>query len=441
VDKKWLVNRTNQDFLDFLSNKISISAVLAQILVNRGFKDPESIYDFLHPSIEKLHDPFLMQDMEIAVERIKKALAGNEKVLVYGDYDTDGLTSTALLVHVLRNLGVNTGFLIPNRITDGYGLKIDGVQKAKSLGVDLIITVDCGISSEEEISIAGSLGIDVIVTDHHEPPDTLPRAVAILNPHRASQTDKGKEYSYPFRYLAGVGVAFKLAQALLTESSAGKQGRLFEDMLELAAIGTIADSVPLTGENRIIVTHGLIALNSNESRPWVHAIKEASGLHNKEFYSTMLSYTVIPRINAVGRLGDPNGIVEFFLTQDADIAKETAQFIDNQNKKRQKIEEEVFKSALDMIDTDNPDSIIVLNSSEWHPGVLGIVSSRLVEMFYRPSILFSVKNDIAKGSARSIPPFHIYKGLSECSGLLLNFGGHRQAAGLSLTGSGPQPYY
>jgi single-stranded-DNA-specific exonuclease len=421
-----LVKRTNQDFLDYLSRKTSISTVLTQILVNRGIKDVESIKHFLSPSLDSLHEPFLMPDMEKAVERIHNALNKNETVLVYGDYDADGLTSTALLVSVLRILGIKTHYYIPDRITEGYGLNKAGIQKAQGLGVSLLITADCGVSSAEEVSLATSLGIDVIITDHHEPPEELPTALAVINPHRTDSR-------YPFRYLAGVGVAFKLCQALFSGSRFSDSSSELEDLLALVAVGTVADSVPLTGENRILTTFGVKALNSNEPKPWILALKEVSNLQNRDLHSTLLSYTIIPRINAVGRLGNSQGVVEFFLSQEKEKAREIASFIDTQNKKRQKIEEDVCKSALQMIDPDHLDSAIVLSSTEWHPGVIGIVSSRLVDMFYRPVFLFSEKDTVAKGSARSIPPFHIFQGVSACSELLLAYGGHNQAAGLSIS--------
>jgi single-stranded-DNA-specific exonuclease len=421
-----LVKRTNQDFLEYLARKSSISTVLAQILVNRGIKDTESIKHFLSPSLDILHDPFLMPDMEKAVERIHNALHKNETVLVYGDYDADGLTSTALLVSVLGILGIKTHYYIPDRITEGYGLNKSGIQKARGLGVSLLITADCGVSSTEEVSLAKTLGIDVIITDHHEPPEELPAAHAVINPHRIDS-------QYPFRHLAGVGVAFKLCQGLFNGSQFTDFRSELENFLDLVAVGTVADSVPLTGENRILTTFGVKTLNRSDPKPWVLALKEAAGLQNKDLHSTLLSYTIIPRINAVGRLGNSHRVVEFFLSQDKEKAREIASFIDTQNKKRQKIEEDVCKSALEMIDPHHLDSAIVLSSAEWHPGVIGIVSSRLVDMFYRPVFLFSVKDTVAKGSARSIPPFHIYQGVSACSELLLAYGGHSQAAGLSIS--------
>ncbi len=425
MNKRWLVNKTNQEFLEYLSRNASISAVFAQVLVNRGLKDVKSIKDFLFPSIENLHDPFLMPDTGKAVERIKTAMAKNETVLVCGDYDADGITSTALLVSTLRTLGLKTYYHIPNRMTEGYGFSKEGIKKAQTIGAGLIITVDCGISSEEEVSMSMSLGIDVIITDHHEPPARLPDALAIVNPRRADS-------EYPFKHLSGVGVAYKLAQALTQDAGYKIHDRELEGLLELVAIGTVADSVPLTGENRILAAYGLKALNNNLDKPWIYSFKKTSGMDKKNFCSRTLSFTIIPRINAAGRLGNADEVVELFLTQDKDKAEEIALFLDEQNRKRQRIEEDVFKSALDMIDVHNLENAIVLHSPSWHQGVIGIVASRLVEIFYRPTFMFSVKDGIAKGSARSIPPFHIYKGISECSELLLAYGGHSQAAGLKI---------
>ncbi len=439
MNKRWLVNKTNREFLKYLSEKTSLSTALAQILINRGYKDEESIKDFISPSMENLSDPFLMPDMKKAVARIKTAADNTEKVFVYGDYDTDGITSTALLVSALRSLGLKTSYYIPHRIADGYGFNKEGVRKAKAMGASLIITVDCGISSYEEVSMAVSDRIDVIITDHHELPEKLPEAFAIINPHMLIRQASGTTPEQTVSLLAGVGVAYKLVQALFRDLRLITHDSQLEDLLALVAIGTIADSVPLTGENRILVACGLKALNSecssadkNSSRPWVHALKETAGKGKREFHSAVLSYTIIPRINAVGRLGDANEIVEFFLTKDAAKAKRIASFLEEQNKKRQKIEENVYKSALDMIDPANLDRAIVLYSPEWHPGVIGIVASRLAEMFYRPTFLFSIKDTVAKGSARSIPPFNLYKGTAECADLLLAFGGHSQAAGLKL---------
>jgi len=425
MNRNWLVSKTNPDFLKYLSQEASISPVLAQILINRDMKDPVAVKDFLSPSIEKMHDPFLLPDMDKAVERLKKSIEKSETLLVHGDYDADGLTSTAILVSALRMLGLKTFYHIPNRLIEGYGLSIKGIEKAGQCNADLIITADCGISSKESVSKAVSMGMDVIVTDHHEVPDTLPDALAVIDPHR-------KDSEYPFKYLAGVGVAFKLIQALYTELKVEDRDSKLESFLDLVALGTIADSVPLNGENRIIVSHGLNIINNSGARIAIKAMKEVAGV-DKKFLARTLSFTLIPRINAAGRLDDAGEVVELFLTEDIKEAKRIAVLLDEQNRKRKEIEGEVFKEAVDMVDPDNVDSAIVLSSPNWHAGVIGIVASRLVEMFYRPVFLFSIEGDTAKGSARSIPPFHLFRAISECSDLLIGYGGHRMAAGARIS--------
>jgi single-stranded-DNA-specific exonuclease len=422
MHRKWLVSKTNQEFLAYLSNKISISPVLAQVLVNRGMKDAGAIKDFLYPSLKKIHDPFLMPDMRRAVDRLKAAIDRNETVLIHGDYDADGITATALLVSALGKLGSKTFYHIPHRITEGYGLSNKGVQKARACNADLIITADCGISSEAEVASAVSMGMDVIVTDHHEPPEKLPAATAVVDPHR-------NDSMYPFKHLAGVGVAFKLVQALMQDMAGNDINP--EELLDLVALGTIADSVPLVGENRIFVAYGLRRINGSLARTGIQALKEAAGV-NGSSRAGPLSYTLVSRINAAGRVDDASEVVELFLTEDEAKAQGTALLLEEQNRKRQKIEADVLKSALGMIDPHGPGPAIVLSSPDWHPGVIGIVASRLVDMFYRPVFLFSVKDSIAKGSARSIPPFHLYRAIAGCSELLLGYGGHRQAAGLRL---------
>jgi single-stranded-DNA-specific exonuclease len=425
MNRSWLVSKTNPEFLHYLSKEASISPVLAQVMVNRGFKDAASIKDFLYPSLANLHDPFLMPDMEKAVERLRSAIDRSETVFIHGDYDADGITSTALLVSSLRNLGVNTCYHIPNRIVEGYGLSQRGIQKAKDCGAALIITADCGISSGQEVKNAVSLGIDVIVTDHHEPPEKLPDATAVVDPHRADS-------KYPFRQLAGVGVAFKLVQAIYQKLPENEHEFRIEDLLDLVALGTVADSVSLVDENRIFATFGLKAINHDRCRAGIMAIKEAAGIEGK-IRPGSLPYSLIPRINAAGRLDDASEVVELFLTHESDAARAMASVLETQNRKRQKIEGEVFQSALSMINPDEVGNSIILSSCDWHPGVIGIVASRLVDMFYRPVFLFSVRDSIAKGSARSIPPLHLYEAISGCSDLLLGFGGHRQAAGLRLS--------
>lgn len=423
MHRNWQVNRTNPEFLKHISDKASISPVLTQVLVNRGIRDIESIKNFLCPSLEGLHDPFLLPDMDIAVDRLKTAIRKNETIFIHGDYDADGITSTALLVSALRKLGLKTFYHIPNRITEGYGISKTGIDKAKACGADLIITADCGISSEGEILTALSTGIDVIVTDHHEPPDKLPNATAVIDPHR-------KDSGYPFKYLAGVGVAFKLIQALRQNIGQGQNADL-KEYLDLVALGTIADSVSLTGENRIFAVFGLQEINNGSCRVGIKALKKVSVIE-KNVSSVQLSFTLVPRINAAGRLDDAGEVVELFLAEDEEKAAAIAGLLEQQNRKRKKIEGEVLKSALNMITPHQLDNAIILSSHDWHQGVIGIVASRIADMFNRPVFLFSVKDSIAKGSARSIQAFHLYDAIAECSDLLLGFGGHRQAAGLRM---------
>jgi single-stranded-DNA-specific exonuclease len=420
----WRVRRTNREFLSYISKAASVSPVTAQVLVNRGLKDIDSIRKFLHPSLSDLNDPYLLPDMEAAVERIVHAHGRNEKILVHGDYDADGLTATAVILELLEKAGICAGYHIPDRLSEGYGLSEVGIRKAVDMGASLIITVDCGVSSFKQIENARGAGIDVIVTDHHEPPERLPDALAVIDPHR-------EDSEYPFRSLAGVGVAFKLAQALAHRLSLPGRDEFMSRLLDLVAIGTVADSVPLNGENRILVTFGLKAINDPSCRTGIRALREVSG-YEGEVRAGTLSFTLIPRINAAGRLGTAGTVVELLRTEDILEARKAARFLDDQNKMRQKIEGEVLDSATEMIDGEDPGEVIVLHSADWHPGVIGIVASRLVDIYFRPVFLFSVKDKEAKGSARGIPGLHLYEAIAECSDLLAGFGGHRQAAGLRI---------
>lgn len=425
MHRNWLVNRTNPEFLRYLSDKASISPLLTQILVNRGLRDADAIKNFLSPSLANFHDPFLMPDMDRAVSRLKEAVRRKETVFIYGDYDADGITATALLIAALKKLNLQVRYHIPNRITEGYGISDKGIQKAKECGAHLIITADCGISSGSEVAHARSLGMDVIITDHHEPPDRLPEAIAVVDPHR-------KDSAYPFKYLAGVGVAFKLVQAFFRNTGSGTQNTDLNEYLDLVALGTVADSVPLIDENRVLAAYGLKQINSVSCRRGIKALKKAASIE-KPLSSVQLSFTLVPRINAAGRLDDAGEVVELFLTEDDAVAVRIAGLLEEQNRNRQKIEGEVFRSALDMIGPHHAENAIVLSSRDWHPGVIGIVASRLVEKFFRPVFLFSVKDSVAKGSARGVPPFHLYNAIAECSDLLIGFGGHKQAAGLKMT--------
>jgi single-stranded-DNA-specific exonuclease len=415
--KKWFVKKTNKEFLDYIAHKASISKLLAQILVSRGIKTPDDIKVFLSPKREQLHDPFMLPDMEKAVERIKKAARDRETVLIFGDYDADGITSTSILLEVLTSLGINVIFYIPDRIAEGYGFNCDGVTYAREKGASVIITVDCGIKSCEEVRKARHAGLDVIITDHHIPDTCIPEALAVINPKRSDSR-------YPYKDLAGVGVVFKLIQALAPEKT--------ESVLDLAALGTVGDYVPLHGENRIIAFHGLKRLNTVQ-RPGIKALKKTAGIEGQSLNSTFLSFTIIPRLNAVGRLYHAGDAVELLTTHNRERAETIAFRLEAANKKRRLIEKEIFESALKKIDDFKTDNAFVLSSEGWHPGVIGIVASRIVEEFYRPTFLFSLENGLARGSARSIPGFHLYNGIDQCKDILLAYGGHSQAAGLRLS--------
>ncbi|MEK7333681.1 MAG: DHH family phosphoesterase, partial [Nitrospirota bacterium] len=469
MHRKWLVSRTNPEYIRYISKAVSISPALSQILINRGLKTPQEINDFLKPGISGLSDPFELPGIKTAVERIKHALDINERILVHGDYDADGLTATAIMVHALRMHGLDVHYFIPNRIAHGYGFNPAAVKIAKELGATLIITVDCGITSFEAAAYAKAEGIDVIITDHHEPvksriQDTgyrmqdkkehascivhhasfeLPDTVAVINPKLAT-------CNLQLASLSGAGVAFKIAQALCSASEQWtvpahrhyqQTPTLCTDtvncLLDLAAIGTMADVVPLTGENRIIVREGLKLIHEGR-RLGIKALKSIAGLDGRQIRAELLSFTIIPRINAAGRLADSQDVVRLLLSDKEEEALELSSWLDRLNSERQKLDEEVYQEALSRLAAKEHDSVIVLSGEGWHLGVVGIVASRLAEKFYCPAFIFSEENGIAKGSARSIPSFDLCKGLSECNRLgrpagagelLLSFGGHKQAAG------------
>ncbi|MFA4829009.1 MAG: DHH family phosphoesterase [Thermodesulfovibrionales bacterium] len=453
MEKRWLVSRTNPEYIRYISKAASISPALSQILINRGLKTPQEINDFLKPGISGLSDPFELPGIKTAVERIRHALDINERILVHGDYDADGLTATAIMVHALRMHGLDVHYFIPNRIAHGYGFNPAAVKIAKELGATLIITVDCGITSFEAAAYAKAEGIDVIITDHHEPVKhriqdarykiqdekdrascivhhasfELPDAVAVINP-------KLETCNLHLASLSGAGVAFKIAQALEQPSNPSFL------LLDLAAIGTMADVVPLTGENRIIVREGLKLIHEGR-RLGIKALKSIAGLDGRQIRAELLSFTIIPRINAAGRLADSQDVVRLLLSDKEEEALELSSWLDRLNSERQKLDEEVYQEALSRLAAKEHDSVIVLSGEGWHLGVVGIVASRLAEKFYCPAFIFSEENGIAKGSARSIPSFDLCKGLSECNRLgrpagagelLLSFGGHKQAAGIKL---------
>ncbi len=440
--RKWLVKRTNAEYIGYLSKVSSISPIIVQILINRGLKTPQEILDFLNPGTSSLADPFKLTGLGVAVERIRDALKRNERVLVHGDYDADGLSATAILLHTLKRLGLDVHYFIPNRITHGYGFGIAGVERAKELGARLIITVDCGITSFAAATISKKEGIDVIITDHHEPQIAesskvnvqsseseqnethdfvFPNALCIVNPKLSTHNSQ-------LSTLSGAGVAFKLAQAL---SMIHNSLFTVHDLLDLATIGTMADVVPLIGENRVIVKEGLKMIENN-ARPGVKALIEASGIDKRVIKSHVLPFTIIPRINASGRISDSHNVVRLLLTDSKDEAVGIASWLDKLNSERQRIEEEMYQEALSKINDKGICSAIVQSSVGWHPGVIGIVASRIAETFYRPTFVISIEGSSAKGSARSIPTFDIYKGLTDCREFLTGYGGHKQAVGFQL---------
>ena len=421
---------------DLLAGELGISPIVSQILINRGITTPNDAKEFLFPSLGQLHNPFLMKDMERGVDRIVEAISRKEKIAVYGDYDADGITSTVILVKFLREIHDNTTYYIPGRIEEGYGLNKTAIDKFGKDGIKLIITVDCGISNHEEITYAMSSGIDVIVTDHHEAPDIIPDCSAVINPHRS-------DCSFPFKFLAGVGVAFNLLIALrgkLRNLGFWKDRKYpnLRKYLDLVAIGTIGDIVPLVDENRVLAKIGLGVANNN-ARVGLKALITASDIKDKIVSSESAAFRLIPRINAAGRIGSPEDAVELLLTEDEGQAAMLAERLDSYNRKRQEMEKIILDEILEEININidiNKANSLVFASHEWHPGIIGIVASKLVDRYCRPAILISIKDGIGKGSGRSPDlsglGFNLYAGLEKCSSLLLSYGGHRHAAGISI---------
>jgi single-stranded-DNA-specific exonuclease len=405
--------------------KLSLSPLTAGLLARRGVKTLTEAKLFLHgTAAENLSSPFLLRTMEEAVARLAEALRKKEKILIYGDYDVDGLTATALLLRTLRpwNNG-NILYYIPKRLREGYGLHQENLAKAVKHGCRLVVTVDCGVTAHQEAEFLRSKGVDLLVTDHHEPGEVLPDAAAVVNP----KTTPG----YPGGELAGVGVAFKLLQGL-AEIIPEVREVLWKN-LDLVAVGTVADIVPLTGENRLLVKEGLKVLGKTEN-PGLSALLDLSGWAGREITPGMISFGLAPRLNACGRLGDPAKGLRLLLETDRNRARKSAAELEELNRKRQQIEEKVLKEAEEILSREEPGQAIVLGSENWHPGVIGIVASRLAERYYRPVVLVALEKGKGKGSARSIPGFHLYRALAACAPLLEKFGGHEMAAGLEVAG-------
>ena len=411
-----------------LVSALNVHPTVARLLCMRGLRDPEAAARFLRPSMDHLHDPFLLADMGKAVERIERALAAKERIAIHGDYDVDGITSTVILRRALEMLGGEVVHFIPERLRDGYGLQPAAIERLHGEAVHLIISVDCGIRGTEAALRARDLGIDLIITDHHEPDGTLPAAFAVINPKR-------RDCGYPDKDLAGVGVALKLVQALCQRAGKDKWLPAF---VKIAAIGTLADVVPLVGENRVIAKLGLGSLSTGRHAVGLRALLEAAGLTGKKIDSYHVGFILAPRVNAAGRMSTPDIATRLLLSTDEALledARGLAQQLNEENLKRQAEEADLVTHARKAIETDpsiGAHNVLVVGGDGWHRGVIGIAASKLVDTYAKPAIVLSVEGGLAHGSCRSIPAFDMLDALERCADLFLRFGGHKQAAGLTM---------
>lgn len=422
--KKWTLKYKGEVKETNLSKKINISPEISQILNNRGIENEKDAEIFMNPSLEYLRDPFLMKDMKKSTERIKKAIENKERIYIYGDYDVDGVSSTSILYLYFKSIGFPVKYYIPNRLEEGYGINEDAIKKIHDDGCDLIITVDCGITSVKEVELANELGIDVIITDHHECQSEIPDAYAIVNP-------KQEDCNYPFDMLCGCGVAFKMIQALTDEEEF--KTSMF-DYLEIVTLATICDIVPLIDENRIIVKNGLKLMKEGKNLGLRELIK-VCGIETNKIGSSHIGFSIGPRINASGRLGYSYLGVQLFTTDNEDEAKEIANILEGKNIERQMIESKMYKEAEEILSSDErfkDDKVLVIAKEGWQHGIIGIVASKLTEKYYKPTILLTIEDGEATGSARSIKGFSIFDALVSCKDLMNKFGGHEQAAGLAL---------
>lgn len=422
MNRKWQVNEIDNNEIERIEKSFNISKLVASIIAGKGLKTDEEIEVFLHPRRTDFHNPFLMPDMEKAANRIVEAIKNNEKVAIYGDYDVDGITSSTVLHRFLKDRGLNTNIYIPNRLCEGYGLNAEEIKKIAEEGHTLMITVDCGITGKAEVELAKSLGIDTIVTDHHEPPEELPEAIAVVDCKR-------KDNKYPFRELAGVGVTFKLTQAISKILNLKEEENL--KYLDIVCIGTISDIVPLVDENRTISKLGLMLLNQTKN-VGLKVLLESLGY--KKIDSTAVSFGIAPRVNACGRMGHERVALELFLTDDVKRARKLAKELNDFNTKRQEIEKRIFEEALEQIKNgqEEKNPCIILRKENWHHGVIGIVSSKITEMYFKPSILMAIEGEDCKGSGRSIPGFDIHEALEKCNKTIKQFGGHSMAIGITV---------
>lgn len=430
MNKKWEFYNPNEKKAKEISEKFNVSELLATVLLNRNIIKDEDVKLFLNPTRKDFHDPYLMPDMEKAVNRIITAIDKKEKTIIYGDYDVDGITSITVLSKFLKERNLNVGAYIPNRLEEGYGLNKKAIKKIADEGYKLIITVDCGISGTEEIDYAYSLGMEVIITDHHEPLEVLPKALAVIDCKR-------KDNKYPFNSLAGVGVAFKLIQAIGIRLDLEEKEYL--KFLDIVCIGTISDIVPLVDENRVIAKLGL-KLVENTRSPGVKALLNAAAY--KEVNSNTVSFGMAPRINACGRMGHERDALDLFLTENIVEANRITEKLNNYNRERQEIEKRIFDEAILKITSEHlmNNNAIVIGSENWHHGVIGIVASKITELYFKPSILICFEGEEGKGSGRSIPGFDLHAALCSTSDYLEKYGGHEMAVGLSLKKSNFQKF-
>lgn len=423
-NRYWTYKTIEENEITNLTKNCGISPITARILINRGIREAEEVKAFLRSSMEDMYSPLLLKDMGRAVERIQLAIDQQEDIWIYGDYDVDGVSSTALLLRYFRSIGYPVKYYIPHRMEEGYGINGEALRDIASQGGKLIITVDCGITSLNEVRLGTQLGLDMIITDHHECQEELPPAYAVVNPKR-------KDCSYPFKMLCGCGVALKLIQALSPEEDFVTN---LKQYLDIVALATVADIVPLLGENRIFVKNGIKVIEETTNQG-IQALIEVCGLKGKSINGGHIGFMLAPRLNAAGRVGSPRKAVSLLITENPGEAKELAVFLDEENHIRQQIEMDIFNEVVAMIEGDatyQQEKFIVLYQRGWHHGVIGIVASRIVEKYYRPTVILSIEDGEVKGSARSIPGVNLFEALNQCKSLFTKFGGHEQAAGLSL---------
>ncbi len=428
ISPRWDTTACDDAAAERLSAAINVPPIVARLLCQRGLSDPEVATRFLNPSLDQLHDPLRLADMRVAVDRILAAIARRERIAIHGDYDVDGITSTVILRRSLELLGADVVHFIPERLKDGYGLQPAAIERLHADGVALVVSVDCGIRGAEAAARARELGVDLIITDHHEPDDALPPALAVINPKR-------HDCSYPDKYLAGVGVALKLVQALCAR--AGREN-LLPGFVKVAAIGTLADVVPLVGENRVIAKIGLDLLSRGPHKVGLRSLLDVCGLTGKTIDSYHIGFMLAPRVNAAGRMSTPDIATRLLLASDeamGDEARTLAMQLDAENVRRQEEEGEILAAAKKIVQND-PDvgarSVLVVAGEGWHRGVIGIVASKLVDAFHRPSIVLSIDGEVAHGSCRSISRFDMLSALERAGHLMIRFGGHKQAAGLTI---------